>query len=729
MGKRKKFSRKSDPHSQREAQKYQNPIPSREYLLNYLETYGKPATFEQIIDEFELQDEQEQEALTFRLKAMVRDRQVMLDRRGRVCLLNKLMLVAGRVEGHPDGFGYLIPDDGSEDLFLSPKQMRKVLHGDRALVNKIPSQRRGKFDGVIHEVLERANQQIVGRFYKEQNVAFVEPENRRINQDIHISQTDIGGAANGQVVLVDIVGQPSTRSKPIGKVTKVLGDHLDPGMEIDVALYSHNLPHEWPAEVFSEIERFGKQVKPGDKLGRTDCRELHWVTIDGADAKDFDDAVYCESLAKGKWKLLVAIADVSHYVTVDSALDQEALLRGNSVYFPNRVIPMLPPILSNQLCSLKPKVDRLSVVCEMHINQEGTLENFRFYDAVIHSHARLTYDNVQKMLDGDQVLQKKYQHVWPQLKNLQQLFNLLITARQQRGAIDFDTVETRFQFDDNGKIKKILPTRRHTAHRIIEECMLLANVSASRFLQEYRLPGIFRVHDRPAVEKIEDLRSFLGELGIHLTGGEHPTTKDFAKILHQVADRPDKELIQTVLLRSLKQAEYATENVGHFGLAYTEYTHFTSPIRRYPDLLVHRMIKHILHHQSPEQLPYNVEQLQQMATHCSTTERRADEATYDVIAWLKCEFMQDKLGQVFSGRVTSVTGFGVFVQLDDVFVEGLIHVTNLPKDYYRFDPVRHRLTGERTGRAFRLTDPVTVLVTRVDLDERKIDFDWVDVEE
>ena len=729
MGKRKKFSRKSDPHSQREAQKYQNPIPSREYLLNYLETYGKPATFEQIIDEFELQDEQEQEALTFRLKAMVRDRQVMLDRRGRVCLLNKLMLVAGRVEGHPDGFGYLIPDDGSEDLFLSPKQMRKVLHGDRALVNKIPSQRRGKFDGVIHEVLERANQQIVGRFYKEQNVAFVEPENRRINQDIHISQTDIGGAANGQVVLVDIVGQPSTRSKPIGKVTKVLGDHLDPGMEIDVALYSHNLPHEWPAEVFSEIERFGKQVKPGDKLGRTDCRELHWVTIDGADAKDFDDAVYCESLAKGKWKLLVAIADVSHYVTVDSALDQEALLRGNSVYFPNRVIPMLPPILSNQLCSLKPKVDRLSVVCEMHINQEGTLENFRFYDAVIHSHARLTYDNVQKMLDGDQVLQKKYQHVWPQLKNLQQLFNLLITARQQRGAIDFDTVETRFQFDDNGKIKKILPTRRHTAHRIIEECMLLANVSASRFLQEYRLPGIFRVHDRPAVEKIEDLRSFLGELGIHLTGGEHPTTKDFAKILHQVADRPDKELIQTVLLRSLKQAEYATENVGQFGLAYTEYTHFTSPIRRYPDLLVHRMIKHILHHQSPEQLPYNVEQLQQMATHCSTTERRADEATYDVIAWLKCEFMQDKLGQVFSGRVTSVTGFGVFVQLDDVFVEGLIHVTNLPKDYYRFDPVRHRLTGERTGRAFRLTDPVTVLVTRVDLDERKIDFDWVDVEE
>jgi ribonuclease R len=726
MGKQKNFVRGNDPHSQREAEKYQHPIPSREYLLSYLDDYGKPASCEQIAKALGLDDEQERQALMFRLKAMARDQQIMLDRRGRACLLDKLMLVVGRVEGHPDGFGYLIADDGGEDLFLSPKQMRKVLHGDRVLANKIPSQRRGKFDGVIHEVIERANQQIVGRFYREQNFAFVEPENRRINQDIYIAEQDFGGATSGQVVLVDIIGQPSTRSKPLGKVTNVLGDHLAPGMEIDIALHSHNLPYEWPPLVFEEIDRFGKQVKPGDKLGRTDCRELALVTIDGEDAKDFDDAVYCEALPKGEWKLLVAIADVSHYVTTESALDKEALNRGNSVYFPNRVIPMLPPILSNQLCSLKPKVDRLSMVCQMHIDAQGELVSFEFYEAVIHSHARLTYNNVQKMLDGDKTLRQKYQPVWPHVERLHQLFNVLASARKKRGAIDFDTVETRFRFDDNGKIKKIVPLRRKTAHRIIEECMLLANVAASRFFRQHRLPGIFRVHGKPTAEKIEVLRSFLGELGIQLTGGESPDTKDFAKVLAQIGERQDKEMIQTVLLRSLKQAEYAVENIGHFGLAYKEYTHFTSPIRRYPDLLVHRLIKHVLYQQTPAQLPYTQPQLQEMAVRCSTTERRADEATYDVIAWLKCEFMQDKLGQVFSGRITGVTGFGVFVQLDDVFVEGLIHVTNLPKDYYRFDPIHHRLVGERTGRIFQLTDPLTVLVAKVDLDERKIDFDWVE---
>lgn len=722
----KKTSLESDPYAAREAAKYDNPIPSREYIISFLRERGKPMTHKQLARSLDVADDAERlDALGRRLNAMERDGQLAQNRRGKYGLIDKMNLAKGRVISHRDGFGFVVLDDGGDDWYLSPREMRRVFNGDRVLVRQKSEDHRGRREAAIVEVLEHKTKQVVGRIAIEGGVAYVEPANKKLHKTILITADGHGGARDGQIVLVEVIAQPSMRSQPLGHVVEVLGDHMGPGMEIEIALHSYEVPDQWSQAVLEEAEQFANEIPEASLKGRKDLRELPLVTIDGEDAKDFDDAVYCEERSKGGWQLYVAIADVSHYVQSDSALDNEAANRGNSVYFPGRVVPMLPEVLSNGLCSLKPKVDRLCMVCEMSIALDGKVERFRFYEAVMHSHARLTYDKVAAMIDGDARVIKKYEDLWPHIKRLHDLYRCLHKRRTRRGAIEFDTTETCFIFNDDKKIEKIVPVVRNDAHRLIEECMLAANVSTAKYLSQHDMPFLYRVHARPQEEKVNDLRDFLNGLGLALNGGKEPKPRDYTKLLQEISERPDKKLIQTVLLRSLSQAVYTPDNLGHFGLAYKEYTHFTSPIRRYPDLLVHRAIRYVLSRQPVNEFQYGEADMLNYGEHCSMTERRADEATRDATEWLKCEYMMDKVGREYSGRITGVTNFGIFVELEGVFVEGLVHVTSLPNDYYRFEPTRHCLVGERSNKRYQIGDTVNVMVARVDLDERQIDFELI----
>ncbi len=719
---KKKTAKELDPHRARESRKYSNPIPSREYIIALLEEYGAPMQGEELAAQLDLKAENELEALRRRLNAMERDGQLVKNRRGAFFLVNRKELISGRVIGHKDGFGFLKPDVGGDDLFLSPRQMRTLLNGDRAVVRLAGIDSRGRKEGALVEVLERANRLVVGRIYIEGGLGFVVPDNKRISQDLVVKEADLFGATHGQMVVAEILEQPSKRSQPIARVSEILGEHMAPGMETDVAIRTHELPVDWPAEVESEISNLGNAVKEEAKQGRVDLRQLPLVTIDGEDARDFDDAVYCEAKPKG-WKLIVCIADVSSYVLPGTALDREARLRGNSVYFPDRVIPMLPEVLSNGLCSLNPEVDRLSMSCELYIDKQGKIIRSKFYTSVMRSHARLTYTEVAAMLlDSDKVLCQRYAKLLPHLRQLHALYRVLHGSRSVRGAIDFDTTETKFAFDEESKVERILPMHRSDAHRLIEECMLAANVAAARLLLRKKLPALYRVHEGPKDDKLTELRAFLGELGLQLSGGDKPQAKDYGDLLQAIQGRPDSHLIQTVMLRSLSQAVYSANNIGHFGLAFPAYAHFTSPIRRYPDLIIHRAIKHLTEGRTPEDFDYSLGELESLGEHCSNTERRADEATRDVVAWLKAEYMMDKVGEEFDGIISSVTSFGLFVELSEIYVEGLVHITALDNDYYHFDPIGHRLTGERSGRRFRLGDPVRIKVAAVNLDDRKIDF-------
>jgi ribonuclease R len=651
---------------------------------------------------------------------MARDAQLLQNRRGDWLIPDKADLVRGRVEGHPDGFGFLISDDkGQADLFLPEKEMAKVLHGDRAIARVVGMDRKGRPEGKIVEVTERANARVVGRVHQEHGVWFVVAENRRISQDILLAPPDKKSQKPqpGQVVVVELVEQPSKQSQPIGRVVEVLGNYADPGMEIEIALRKHDLPFEFSKAVLAEAKKLPDEVRKSDWKGREDLTELPLVTIDGETARDFDDAVYCERQGKG-YRLIVAIADVSHYVQPGSALDQDAYDRGNSVYFPRRVIPMLPEKLSNGLCSLNPNVERLCMVCDMQLSAIGKIQRYRFYPAVMWSHARLTYTEVAAALyDRDTKVRKKLAALLTHLETLDEVFRLLLKARHKRGAIDFETVETQMIFDDHGKIERIVALVGLDAHRLIEECMLAANVCASDFLKEREHPALYRIHEGPTAERLLKLREFLGTFGLQLAGGDSPQAKDYAALLEKIQGRPDKQLLQTVMLRSLRQAIYSPDNVGHFGLAYESYTHFTSPIRRYPDLLIHRGIKSALAARL-----YQPGDWSDIGLHCSATERRADEATREVEAWLKCFYMQDRIGEEFAGSISAVVPFGIFVALDDVFVEGLVHVSELGQDYFHFDEKAHAMVGERTNKRYRLSDRIRVQLVRVDMDQNKIDF-------
>ncbi len=717
-----------DPFHQRESEKYEVPIPSREFIMTTLEEFGRPMTRNQLIHALHVQEE-EQDTLGYRLKAMLRDGQLMQDRRGRFCLFERINLRRGTIQAHQDGYGFFIPDDGSEDMMLSAKEMRGVMHGDTVLAFQMGLDRRNRPEGKIHEIIEHANASVVGRYFTEHGVGFVVPDSKRLTQDITIPTEFTLNAKNGQIVLVELISFPNKRVQAIGKIIHILGEHMAPGMEIEVAILAHSIPAHWPDDVLTCVNKIPQQVSEADCIDRTDLRDLPFVTIDGDDAKDFDDAVYCYQKPKGGYQLFVAIADVSHYVKPDSALDKEATRRGNSVYFPGKVVPMLPEALSNGICSLNPHVDRLCMVVEMAITADGKIGRSRFFRGVIHSKARLTYTQVADWLTNGKT-DSQHAHLWPTLSALSSLYQTFVITRHARGAMDFDSMETRIEFDDNRKIQQIVPLRRNDAHRLIEECMLAANVTTARFLEKAKIPTLYRVHSPPDEDKLLVLRKFLGEFGLQLLGGKKPHPKDYQRVLSNLADKPEKPLIEMVMLRSLKQAQYIESNDGHFGLAYSAYTHFTSPIRRYPDLLIHRAVGHLIdNQQDADGFVYNEEDMSRLGKHCSSTERRADEATREVIAWLKCEYMQDKLGQVFTGKISAVTGFGIFVELDEIYVEGLIHVTSLKNDYYNFDATKHRLVGARGGHVYRLGDKMTIMVARVDLDERKIDFELANEEQ
>jgi len=718
--------RPSDPKAAREAKKYDRPIASRELILRILHDCGEPMAFDEIAEYLEISAEDDLEALRRRMSAMVRDGQVLLNRREGYVPVDSRNLVRGRVIAHADGFGFLVPDDGGEDVYLNPREMRALLHGDRAVVHVTGIDRRGRREGSVAEILERANETLVGRIVAEGGVINLVPDHKRINQEVLIAPEHAGGARHGEIAVVDILEQPTRRRQPIGRVREVLGDRLQPGMETDIAINSHGIPAEWPEAVEAELAAFGDEVAEDDKVGRKDLRGVPLVTIDGADSKDFDDAVYCEPGDDGSWRLIVAIADVAHYVRPGTALDAEAERRGTSVYFPNRVVPMLPEKLSNGLCSLNPDTDRLCLACDLRIDSEGRIGKSRFMRGVMRSHARLTYDDAAAILvERDPGARERYRALAPHLDNLYGLFGVLARARRKRGALEFDSVETRILFNDEGRIDTIEPSPRNDAHLVIEESMIAANVATARYLQQHRLPALYRVHDGPKSDRLEDLRTFLAERGMALGGGESPRARDYAEVMRAALERPDKHLIQTVLLRSLSQAVYQPECSGHFGLALDEYAHFTSPIRRYPDLLVHRAIHHHLGGGGRNDYVYDNDDMVRLGEHSSMAERRADEATRDVEQVLKCQFMEGRVGEEFDGIITGVTSFGVFVELQQTYTEGLVHVTALARDYYRFDPVGHCLVGDRSGRVYRVGDGLRVRVVRVDVDERKIDFEPV----
>jgi ribonuclease R len=728
-------------------------IPSREDILGIFRTASAPLDLEAIARTLKVKPAA-LDVLTRRLNAMERDGQIRAER-GMYALTDHSGFISGKVSAHREGFGFVVPDDASEDLFLNDKEMQKVLHGDRVLAKVTGTDRRGRQEGTIVEVVARANSHVIGRLLNENGVWIVAPEDKRIGQDILVSGSP-GKAKAGQIVSIELLEQPSRFKQPAGKVVEVLGELDDPGMEIEIAVRKFGVPHIFSAAALKSAAKLPGEVRDADLEDRVDLRDVPLVTIDGEDARDFDDAVYCEPVKIGRancFRLIVAIADVSHYVKPNDALDVDALERSTSVYFPRRVIPMLPEKLSNGLCSLNPAVDRLTLVCDAVVTDKGEIKAYQFYPAVIHSAARLTYTEVADILGntgGPEAARRPA--IVPHLLNLYDVYQALLKARLERGAIDFETTETYIVCNALGKIEKIIPRTRNDAHKVIEECMLAANVCAADLLIRHKHPGTYRIHASPTKEKLTQVRTFLKQVGLNLNGGDKPTAGDYQELMKKVKERPDASLLQTMLLRSMQQAVYSPDNIGHFGLAYEAYAHFTSPIRRYPDLLTHRAIKAILLGKKYEPKGIELSTLnttvsnatrKQMAkdkaegkqkgekdltiwdalgVHCSANERRADEASRDVEAWLKCFFIKDKLGEEFSGVVSGVTTFGIFVQLDALYVEGLVHITELGGDYFQYDEARHELRGERTGKRYQLTDRVNVQVSRVDLEARKIDL-------
>jgi ribonuclease R len=740
-------------------EKYSNPIPGREYIMGLLDEPGKTLDRDQLNQLLKLSSDDDIEALRRRLRAMERDGQLAFDRKKGYSLLRSEDFIEGLVIGHPDGFGFLAQEGVGNDIFLHDSQMLKVFNGDKVRITLSGVNRRGRQEGQIVEILEKNTSQVVGRLKYEEGDYFLQPENSRIRNEIDIADDQLNGAQAGQYVTVEITEYPCNRFNAEGRIIEILGESMAPGMEIDVAIRTHDIPHKWPQTVLDEAAAMSTAVKDTDKLHRSDLRKLPFVTIDGDDARDFDDAVYCEKRTAGGWRLYVAIADVSHYVVPGSGLDHEAEERGTSVYFPGHVVPMLPEVLSNGLCSLNPHVDRLVMVCEMAISRAGKITDYKFSEGIINSHARLTYLQVGALLSspehglGKKVAQNHHAVV-PHIHDLHHLYAALRKARTKRGSIDFEKQEVQFKFTEGRKIDQIMPVIRNDAHKMIEEFMLCANVATAQFLQKLNLPALYRVHEGPAEKKLTNLRGFLSERGLNLAGGDKPTPANYDLLLRSINERKDAPVIRTMMLRSLSQAEYRADNQGHFGLAYPAYAHFTSPIRRYPDLLVHRAIRSVIRRsesgstlhrvlkkvtgmgsdpvhriksaaplEAGKSYPYDLDKMKTLADHCSRVSRRADKAGWDVEAWLKCEYMKDHVGDTFSGVIGSVTNFGLFIELDDTLIEGLIHVTSLNNDFYQFDAAQQRLVGERTRATFGIGDSINVRVVRVDMDQRKIEFE------
>lgn len=707
--------REKDPFLKREKQRYEHPLPSREWIIELLEQKGVPSKIEVLARELSITEE-EYEFFERRLKAMARDGQVLINRRGAVCAADKLDLVKCRVEAHKDGFGFAVPltptKDG--DFVLYERQMRGIMHGDIVTVRPAGIDRRGRREGTVLDIVERAQSKVVGRFYMDRGVAILEAEDKRLNQSIVLEPDSVAyfKPESGQVIVGEIETYPEQNRPAVAKIIEVLGDYADSGMEIEIAVRKHHLPHQFSEACAKAAKKIPDHVRKSDLKGRVDLRDLPLVTIDGETARDFDDAVFAEKIGRN-YRLVVAIADVSHYVRPDDAIDTDAQERSTSVYFPRRVIPMLPENLSNGICSLNPDVERLCMVCDMVITYAGNIKEYRFYPAVMRSHARLTYNQVWDWISDDLDHPHK-----AQIDTLYKLFKILQKKRFERGAVEFESVETQMLFDDNGKIEKIVPVVRNDAHKLIEECMLAANVCAAEFLMKNKHTALFRNHLGPTPEKLATLREQLGLLGLQLGGGDNPTPKDYAALAEQFKGRPDAELLQVMMLRSMQQAVYEPHCDGHFGLAYEAYAHFTSPIRRYPDLTVHRAIKAVLNQQT-----YTPNKSwQALGVHTSFCERRADDASRDVENWLKTYYMRDKVGEIFEGKISGMTNFGLFVTLDGIHIDGLVHISDLGEDYFNFRPEIMAMEGERSGIRFNMGDKVSVRVARADLDTSKIDL-------
>ncbi|MGI9270749.1 MAG: ribonuclease R [Woeseiaceae bacterium] len=699
---------------------YKHPIPKRDELLDYLEAAGRPVKADKMLADFNLKGQRMRGLLVDRLYKMVRAGQVIENRRKEFCLTAKLDLITGVVSGHRDGFGFVLREDGGDDVYLSAREMRSVFDGDRVAVKIIGKDRRGKPEGDLVEVLKRGVREVAGQFIRERGIGLVIPDNSKISHRILIAKGESNKAKPGQMVVAEILDYPTQVEQSTGRIVRVIGDPGQKGIATDIAIQSHAIPTEWPKAVREEIKNLGAEVPAAAKKGRVDLRDVDLITIDGADARDFDDAVFCERSGKG-WRLLVAIADVAHYVQVGTALDKQATTRGTSVYFPDRVVPMLPEVLSNGLCSLNPKVDRLCMVCDMRIGPDGKVTRARFDEAVMRSSARLTYTQVSDFLQGNSTksVPKPLHGV---VQELHALYKVFAKARQRRGAIELDLPQTKFELGKNGEIVGIKAVARNDAHRLIEECMITANVQAAKFLRKNKIPGLYRVHPKPDPERFDELRLYLVSLGLKVPHPDHVDSRQFNSLLEQIKDRPDSAAISMSMLRSLTHAEYTPNNIGHFGLGLDAYAHFTSPIRRYPDLLVHRAIRHIVRGGKPGRYDYGGGDMERLGTITSAHERRAEEATRDVEAWLKCEYMENHVGEEFAGVITGVTNFGVFVQITELQIDGLVHVTSLANDYYHYESGAQRLVGERTGKAFSLGDAMRVRVHRVDLDTRRIDF-------
>lgn len=711
---------KPDAGSKTRTKKYQHPIPDRNALLAYLESAGRPVKAEQILADLGLKGERMRGLLLERLHKMTQAGQVLENRGGEFCLTAKLDLLTGVVSGHRDGFGFVIRDDIGDDVYLSAREMQSVFDGDRVAVKIVGEDRRGKPEGKLVEVLNRGIREIAGQFIRERGIGLVIPDNARIAHRILIAPGEANKARPGQIVVAEILDYPTRVEQATGRIVRIIGDPGQKGIATDIAIESHGIPTEWPKAVREEIKDFGTDVPAAAKKDRLDLRGVDLLTIDGEDARDFDDAVYCERSGEG-WRLLVAIADVAHYVQFGSALDKQAILRGTSVYFPDRVIPMLPEVLSNGLCSLNPKVDRLCMVCEMRVSQDGNVTRTKFAEAVMRSSARLTYTQVGDFLEGksDSSVPQTLHTV---IRELHALYKVFAVARQRRGAIELDLPQTKFELGEGGSIVGIKVEARNDAHRLIEECMIAANVQAAKFLSKHKIPGLYRVHPKPDEDRFDELRLYLISLGLKVPHPKHVAPRQFNDLIEQVRGRPDSAAISMAMLRSLTHAEYTPQNIGHFGLALDAYAHFTSPIRRYPDLLVHRAIRHIVRGGKPGRYSYGVADMERLGVITSAHERRAEEATRDVEAWLKCEYMENHVGEEFSGVITGVTNFGLFVQITEMQIDGLVHVTSLANDYYHYEPGSQRLVGERTRKAYSLGEAMRVRVHRVDLDTRRIDF-------
>ncbi|KQY52766.1 exoribonuclease R [Lysobacter sp. Root494] len=714
----------SDPHAEREANRYEQPIASREMILRVLAE--GPMSADALAERLDLAAPDRFDALGKRLAAMIRDGQLLRNRRGDFAPAARLDLVPGTVIANPEGFGFLRTETGGDDLFLPPFEMRKVMHGDRVLASVTGVDRRGRREGAIVEVLERRLTRLIGRFEIESGISYVVPDDRRIQRNVQIPPDQRAEAKHGQLVVAEITQAPDSRRPPIGRVLTVLGERLTASLAVQAAIHGHDLPHEFPQEVLNEAAAVQLSVDPATAAQRVDLRAMPLVTIDGEDAKDFDDAVYCEPNRDG-FRLVVAIADVSNYVRPGAPLDDEAQKRATSVYFPGFVVPMLPETLSNGICSLMPKVDRLCFVCDMQVDRNGEVTKSKFYEAVMHSHARLTYTLVWNAVGDvpDEVKADAREQigatVLPHVEHLHQLFRVLAKARANRGAIEFESSEVRFVLGAQGEVLQAGMLQRNDAHKLIEECMIAANVEAAKYLLAHEVPAPYRIHERPPEEKYGDLLEFLKEFALRMPPWSKVHPRDFTALLKKIRERPDAALLESVLLRSQSLAVYSPDNVGHFGLALEAYAHFTSPIRRYPDLLVHRAIKHALRHGKPAEF-YSHHDMAALALQCSERERRADEAEREVDERYRAAWMEQHVGGQFAGVISGVTSFGLFVELDDSKVNGLIHVTQLPSDYYHFDAIRKTLSGERTGREFRLGDRVEIIVLKASVEDRKIDF-------